>query len=317
MDCPPPRRLTIATLTFRRPADITTLLPLLIAQAREVSAAGDGSSGLSIEILVVDNDPDASARGLVEGLAEQGVRYECEPTPGIAAARNRALDEAAQSDLLIFIDDDERPHPSWLRLLLETQARNKAAAVAGAVVSEFDGELDPWLSAGRFFERKRRATDSPIQLAATNNLLLDLRVTRELGLRFDPDFGLSGGEDTLFTRSIAAGGGRMFWCDEAIVTDWVPRSRMNKRWVLLRAMSSGNSVSRVGLRLATGRRQRASVRLAACRDGAPRVVIGAGQWLLGTVTRAQRHQARGLRTIARGAGMIAGAFGYSYQEYKR
>jgi hypothetical protein len=49
----------------------------------------------------------------------------------------------------------------------------------------------------------------------------------------------------------------------------------------------------------------------------PRIVAGAARWVAGQLIRSHRHQARGLRTVARGAGMLAGALGHVYQEYGR
>ena len=92
-------------------------------------------------------------------------------------------------------------------------------------MSRFAETPDPWIAAGRFFDRRRLPTGTDLEVAATNNLLLDLAVVRRLGLRFDAAFGLSGGSDTLFTRELVASGERMVWCDEAIVYDIVPTDR--------------------------------------------------------------------------------------------
>jgi glycosyltransferase involved in cell wall biosynthesis len=245
------------------------------------------------------------------------VRYVAEAEPGIASARNRALDEAGGSRLLAFIDDDERPHSGWLLRLLEARASTGAAAVAGAVVSEFDGPLDPWVRAGDFFRRRRPPTGTVITVAATNNLLLDLAVVRRHGLRFDGGFGLTGGSDTLFTRQLTAAGGLMVWCDEAVVTDRVPAARMTRDWVLRRAFRSGNSGSRVEMTLATSGWGRTLVRWNAARRGLPRCIGGGAQWAVGRACGRAQLQARGLRTAARGCGMLAGAFGVVYAEYRR
>ncbi len=304
--------VTIGVLTFRRPDDLAAVLPLLLDQA-----AGLEEPDRRVEVLVVDNDAEGSGRPAVEALDSPRVRYAVEPTPGIAAARNRVLDEAADSRFLVFIDDDERPHDGWLRALLDTRARTGAVAVAGAVVSDFVHEPEPWIQAGDFFRRRRLSTDSAIDVAATNNLLLDMAAVRAAGIRFDPAFGLSGGSDTLFTRQLTAAGGRMVWCDEALVTDHVPASRLTRRWVLRRAFRSGNSASRVDLVMSDGPGARISARLRGMYRGLPRLAGGLARWTLGHVLRSTTHQARGLRTAARGAGMVSGAVGVVYSEYKR
>ncbi|SDF26963.1 Glycosyl transferase family 2 [Blastococcus aurantiacus] len=303
--------VTIAVLTFRRPDDLAELLPLLLAQAAENEGAGR-----RVDVLVVDNDAAAGGRPVVAALGDERIRYVVEETPGISAARNRALEEAGGA-FLVFIDDDERPHPGWLARLLETQARTSAAAVVGAVVSDFDGDLDPWVGAGGFFERRRLATGTPITVAATNNLLLDLAVVRSTGVRFDGGFGLTGGSDTLFTRQLTDTGALMVWCDEAVVTDRVPAPRMSRDWVVRRSFRYGNTAARVALVLAPTGPGRLAARLKATAQGLPRVAVGLGRWLLGATLRSSTHEARGARTAARGAGMLAGAVGVVYAEYRR
>lgn len=307
--------VTVAVLTFRRPADLSAGLPMLLAQAAEVNAASLGQR--TVDVLVVDNDPEGTARAVAQRHESDMLRYVVEVEAGIAAARNRALDEAAGTDLMIFIDDDERPCASWLRALLDAQADSGAAGVAGAVVSRFEQPLDPWIAAGGFFERPRVRTGTSVQAAATNNLLLDLRQIRRLGLRFDPAFGLTGGEDTLFTRSLIGRGGRIVWCDEAVVTDEVPVDRATRRWVLLRGVSSGNTAARVEYALAGGSGFGSPTGLRVGVGGLLRVAAGGLRWLLGMVLRSLRHRAGGLRTASRGVGMALGAAGYVYREYDR
>jgi succinoglycan biosynthesis protein ExoM len=301
-------RVTIAVLTYRRPQHLAELLPALVAQADEVAA--------DVDILVVDNDPAGDARDVVlrAGLGAP-VHYAHEATPGIAAARNRALDEA-RSELLVFIDDDERPTPHWLARLLAVQARYRSVAVVGPVVSRYETPPSRWVAAGGFFDRRRMPTGTPVRVAATNNLLLDLDWVRRNGLRFDARFGLSGGSDDLFTRQLSARGGLMVWCDEAVVIDVVPASRVTRDWVLRRSYRIGNASSRVLLD-GTAPHQRPLLRLGLVGRGAARVTLGSLRYLAGLMTGRVRHRARGMRTAARGAGMLSGSLGAVYSEYSR
>lgn len=302
-------RVLVAVLTFRRPLDLEDLLPALIDQAATVR--------IPVEILVVDNDPDAGARAQVGEFASTGLtRYVHESTPGIAAARNRALDEASGFDLLVFIDDDERPTRNWLAELLATHAGQRPAAVVGPVLSRYDIEPGMWIRAGRFFERRRFRTGTPVSVAATNNLLLDLDQVRRLDLRFDERFGISGGSDSLFTRQLNQRGGRMIWCDEAVVIDVVPAARLTREWVLRRAYRIGNAWSRIHLSESSPRR-RLIVRGSLFARGGVRLVGGAARYAVGLLTDQLGNRARGLRTAARGAGMLAGSVGAVYHEYGR
>lgn len=316
MSAESPLILSISVLTFRRPEQLTELLPLLFEQAERLEAAYPGR--FEIGVLVVDNDPDASAGPVADAYADRSdFRYVVEPRPGISAARNRALSESAQSDLLIFIDDDERPSTDWLPLMVRTWLESGSAAVAGAVQSTFAPPLDPWIEAGGFFTRRRLPTGTIIEVAATNNLLLDLRRVRDLGLTFDEEFGLTGGEDTLFTRALTASGSTIAWCNEAMVTDVVPTDRATRRWVLLRAMSLGNSLGRVQVYQSSSWLERSKARAVAGTSGLIRVAGGLANAAAGVCSGSVRQRARGLRTAARGVGLVSAAAGYVYQEYRR
>ncbi|WP_085511787.1 glycosyltransferase family 2 protein [Plantibacter flavus] len=307
--------LVVAMLTFRRPDDLRVALPALVEQATSVADRFQ-----RVEVLVVDNDPAESAREFVTSsppLESVVVTYRCESESGITAARNRALAEAASSDLLVFIDDDERPSERWLADLVDTFQRGDAVAVVGPVVSRFEVEPSSWIVAGEFFTRRRMPTGTAVSVAATNNLLLDLRVVREIGLAFDTAFGHAGGEDTMFTRTLHANGGRLVWCDEAIVWDIVPAARSTRDWVVRRAFSSGNSWSQTSIALEGSTRGRFVARMRCIARGLVRTAGGLVRALLGVVSGSLRHRAKGVRTTARGLGMIAGALGYSYEEYRR
>ncbi|MFE4467804.1 glycosyltransferase family 2 protein [Leifsonia sp. NPDC056824] len=313
-------RVTIAVPTFRRPALLAALLPLLVDQARDL--AGDGTT---TEIVVVDNDPEAGARPVVEAAAAHAatgdrpvtIRYAHEAVPGIASARNRALDEAAGSGLLAFIDDDERPRPGWLRELVRTWRATGAALVQGWVVPEYEVTPSSWILAGRFFVRRTWPTGTELGVSASNNVLLDVEQVRASGLRFALDLGLSGGEDTLFTSQLGRQGYRMVWCAESVVDDLVPGSRISRGWVLRRALSHGNSAAVVRIRLAGGPASRAVARVAATAGGIARIAGGVLRCALGVVTGSEEHQARGSRAAYRGVGMIAASAGRVVQEYAR
>ena len=305
--------LVVAMLTYRRPAELERGLPLVFDHVRALR-------GVTGSVLIVDNDPEGSARATVEALAGESevvVRYVVEPTPGIAAARNRAIDESAASDLLVFIDDDEHPTIAWLAPLIDTWRLTGASAVMGRVISEFDDELDPWIAAGEFFRRRSMPTGTEISVAAAGNLLIDRVQLHRLDVRFDERLGLGAGEDSLFSQQLVRRGGRIAWCEESVAVDRVPRERMSRRWVLDRARSHGNAETVVGLHLARTSAERARVRAAAAARGTVRVAGGSARYTYGLVTRSLRHQARGLRTAHRGIGIVTGAAGVTVKEYAR
>lgn len=303
------RTVTIAVLTYRRPEDLCAALPLLIAQLATVTWQG--------EVLVVDNDPAGSARAAVQALRDPRIRYVHEATPGIAAARNRALDECRGRDVLVFIDDDERPATRWLSALLDTYERLRPTAVVGPVTSEFSREPDPWIVAGGFFQRRIMPTGTEADVAATNNLLLDVRAVRELELRFDLRYGLTGGSDTLFTRQLVARGGQLIWCAEANVIDIVPPERLTREWVLRRTYRMGNGTALVERDLADSAAASVAAFIRLVGSGLLRVFAGCARMLVGALSGSLRQRASGARNLARGAGLVTGAIGVTYAEYAR
>ncbi|SFP13615.1 Glycosyltransferase, GT2 family [Geodermatophilus dictyosporus] len=317
-----PLTLTVAVTTYRRPRDLEELLPSLVDHLREV---GDHFRvPVCGGIVVVDNDPERSAQDVVTAVAARhlgttgvGLRYEAEPEPGIAAARNRALVSAEDSRVLVFIDDDERPEPGWLVRLLETWESSRAAAVAGPVLPHYLRQPHPWVLAGDFYVTRRLRTGADISVAGAGNLLLDLAAVRRRGVRFDDAVGLAGGEDSLFTTRLTRAGAPMVWCAEARVVERVPPERTTLPWVLRRTWSDGNVESRTALRLAPGAGGRLVQRLHGVTRGSVRVTAGLLRAVLGAALLSRRHQARGTRTLLRGAGMVAGALGLTHQHYAR
>jgi glycosyltransferase involved in cell wall biosynthesis len=307
--------LVVAVLTYRRPDDLAEILPSLVAQVRSLSEPGGA------RLLVIDNDPAGSAAEQVHALAdateEVDVRYEHEREPGIAAARNRALEVSGDRRLLVYIDDDERPSATWLSDLVRVWAIDRPAAVVGPVVSTFEVEPSRFVQDGRFFDRRRLPTGTAVEVAATNNLLLDLDVIRGMRLRFDTTLGTVGGSDTLFTRRLSRAGHRLVWCDEAVVLDVVPAARTTTDWNMRRALRSGNSWSVTSLRLEPSPLRRLAVRAQLLGQGTVRIGGGAARAGVGVVTGRAGHRARGIRSIARGVGMVLGASGLLYREYVR
>lgn len=307
-------RIRIAVATYHRPTDITRCLATTLPQVRAVN---DLAEDLDVSVLVIDNDPGGSAEAAVASFADESVAYVVESTPGISAARNRALGESDGHDVLIYIDDDEEPLEGWLASLLRVYSDSGAAAVAGKVVSDLDDLHDPWIIEGGFFDRKLRQTGQILQAAATNNLLLDLRFVARHGLRFDDRYGLSGGGDTHFTRRLVAAGGTIVWCEEAVVIDHVPPSRMTREWVRKRARRMGNSDVVVDVDVASGGTQRLIRRARGLARGGVRMGMGCLLFGAGLVTGSTRRKARATRLVERGRGMVGGALGSQQWEYSR
>ena len=319
-------RLTIAIPTFRRPDDLKRGIGGVLKQVAEQAAREPSGGTVSdAEVLVIDNDAQCSGRKVALAAAadagvavrasadeptagDMSVRYVVEERPGVAAVRNRALDETTERDLLIFIDDDEEPESGWLVALVGLQASTGCQAVAGPVIPVYEVEPEEWVRQGEFFVRRTWPTGTVRPVAASNCLLLDLGFVRRAGLRFDEAFGATGGEDTLFTRRLSAAGGVIRWCDEARVRDHVPASRLTRPWILRRQRSHAATSVRVELALAGGGVQPA-IRARAAAGGLVRIVLGGLRTAGGTLIGSPRHAAKGARLLARGRGILAASVG--------
>jgi glycosyltransferase involved in cell wall biosynthesis len=302
-------RAVVAVLTYRRTDLLPELLAALDAQADAVSPRAT--------VLLVDNDPDASAAEVALAWAGHGVRYVHEPRPGISAARNRALAEAAGADVLVFLDDDELPSPTWLASLIRAWRAWGCAAVAGPVPARLLGPVDPWVAGSRIFDRSRRATGTRLPGAGAGNLLLDLRQVSSLGLAFDERFGLTGGEDTLFTHQLVHGGAEIRWCDEAEAVESIPAERLTRSWVLQRSFRSGSSWSRAEVHIADGAAARWWLRSVLTARAMARAGQASLALLAALVRRDVAARARAECTVVSYAGLVVGAFGYVREEYAR
>lgn len=306
-------RLALAVLTYRRNDELRALLPQLVAQCEALATV---TSLANSEILVVDNNPDQRAKPVTDAAGPL-VRYVHEKVPGIASARARAVHEA-NSDAIIFIDDDEIPSSQWLTALWHTwNTYNYPAAVVGRVTPTYFGQrTDKWIDAGEFFVRPRHSTGTLVQTAAANNLLLNMRTLEEGGFNFDCGLGLAGGEDTLLTAQLSNAGHRLVWCHEAEVVAVLPEERMERRWLLRRTFNHGAVQSRVLISLKSSR-YLILARFRLFIIGITRVLLGAIEYLIGAAAVNIRFRARGMRLVFRGAGIVAGSVGKNVVEYAR
>lgn len=304
-----PLALAVAIITYQRPELLDHALRGVLEQLRDLT--------LTSCVIVVDNDPDQSARAVADEIGSPVVRYVAEPRPGIPAARNAAVEAAHDCELLAFIDDDETPEPGWLRTLLDVRDRWGCDGVAGPTHRLLDGSEDEWIRASGFFDPISRPDGTELRGAPSGNLLLDLSTVRRLGLRFDDRFATTGGEDTLFTRQLTAGGGVIRWAEHAVTSEPVPPERATREWVLARDARIGNAWSRTHLVLADGRRKTTTTAAWLFALAAKLAVTGTYRTATGLLLDDLSRRARGARDLARARGLVMGVLGRRIEEYRR
>ena len=280
--------------TLRRPDSLERAVRSVLAQVGVVDRLR--------EIIVIDNDPQASSRELTARLAAEAsvpIVWRHAPRPGVATARNEGL-AATTAPLIAFLDDDEAASPGWLAALLSAQKATDADAVFGPIrgrVPEGTGWTTPYLD--RFFGREGPAASGLIDIpyGCGNSLLV--RATALPGAApFNLTADQSGGEDDALFAALASRGGRFGWAADAWVDEFAPPHRATLRYALTRAFAYGQGPSQTA---------------AAARDW-PKVarwmVIGAAQagvWSLaaaGLTLIASPRRADMLDRSARGLGKL-------------
>lgn len=301
-----PVSVTLGVLTYKRPDGISKLLEILRSQQQTKGRP------YRLTVVVVDNDATGSSRETVmryAELSEYQLIYIVEKQQGIPIARNRAMDGApADTDLFCFMDDDEWPVDGWLDAMLATRQATDADCIYGPVEPVFEGPVSDWLRKSRLYDRKRYSEGQRLDFAASNNVMFDLRRFRALNLRFDERMRFTGGSDYLFFNQAARRGIRIHWSNAALVYDAFPVSRLNMKWQRQRQYRLGNTFA-VAARLEGNGAERAKL----LARGIMRMGLGAA--LSPTLLWSPYWGGRSLVHMLRGAGIVVGILGHSYNEY--
>ena len=230
--------IIIATITRNRPKMLANLYRSL--------AKIDIPANAGIKFLVVENNDVSTSDGWLHDISEEvkphPVQYFLETDIGISYARNRALDYGEQegADFLVFVDDDELVEPDWLTKLLDEQQRMNLDIVGSPVLpTPLEPKLTLWQRfiwsgverhSARAESRARKHWEqnrADVIKIATGSWMGRLDFFRKTGLRFDPQLGLTGGEDWNLWRQARKLGAATGWAPDAIVYETVPCSRIS------------------------------------------------------------------------------------------
>jgi succinoglycan biosynthesis protein ExoM len=269
-----------------------------------------------IEVIVVDNDPTRSAENFCDQLKlnfKWKLKYLSEPEQGISYVRNKAVSEVSiNADFVAFIDDDEVPEPAWLEELLTVQQTYHADVVAGPSLPFFPAQDVPqWVIKGKFFEPQRYPTGHLLKFTGTNNVLIRAQILSTMDKIFDERFALTGGEDTHFFMRVYRAGYKLVWADLAIVHEWIPQSRTNAKWILQRGYRCHSTYGLCEKEL----EPLTKVLFRRTFTGSGRIAIGMIS-LLPSILLSRHLFIKALLQICRGAGMLSGLVGRSYEEYQ-
>lgn len=299
--------ISLCMATYRRVDRLQILLDDLVCQRHPPN-----------EVVVVDNDAAGSARSVVERRRELGapfpIHYDIQPVKNISLTRNRTV-ELASGDWIAFIDDDERAPPGWLAQLADAATRYNADGVLGPVEPVVPTHAPSWLRDGGFYDwaRMKTGTVIPLNKLRFGNVLLRATLLRTGAPPFDPNYGLTGGEDGDLLARLVQNGARIVWCDEAIVREPVEAARLSLRWLLRRALRGGQDFARHTLAGRYGRMSafgRAQLFVRALMQALLASVLALLSWPLG------RHRAvYWMLKASANIGKMSLFWGWHYREY--
>jgi glycosyltransferase involved in cell wall biosynthesis len=231
--------LTVAFCTFKRADRLGKLVAALRAQ----------SCSVPFEILAVNNNSPDDTLDVLTNLQRQSgapLRVVTETTPGIVPARNRALAEAIDSDILVFIDDDELPQPGFLDAAHDAIANEGAQCAGGRIEVDFSPYgRPPWLDDGvTGFLGRLDHGPSPLWVVDdatpiwSGNTAYAMQLFRNHPvLRFDPRYnrageGIGGGEDAMMLRALLALDTKIRYRPDMAVWHSVDTWKLSRRYFL-------------------------------------------------------------------------------------
>ena len=239
-------KITLTFCTYNRVERLDKLVTTIRKQ--ETSATFD--------ILAVNNNStDHTLKELerLSNLPGPKLRYVTEPVQGIVAARNRAIQECINADIMIFIDDDELPFPGLIESAAKSIFNNGAECVGGKVELDFSkhnrpswlrDELLGFLAQIDYGDKSFWINDiaTPIWTA---NIAYDMSVFRENPeLRFDHRYDRKGrigggGEDEAMFRTWVRQNRRIMYNPDMCVLHDVEPWRLNRSYFIKLHYRSG------------------------------------------------------------------------------
>jgi GT2 family glycosyltransferase len=181
--------VSVVVPTFRRERQLVRAIGSVVDQA-EVDL---------IEVVVVDDSPEGSARDAVGAIGDRRVVYVPSETPGRrrpGLARNQGA-RVARGELLHFLDDDDELAEGSLATLSQALTEHPHAAFACGTVVPFGRDREALRREERYFTRATRALQSTRgrRLLASRLLFGDSPLPTSVALNRRSSFETLGGFD--------------------------------------------------------------------------------------------------------------------------
>jgi GT2 family glycosyltransferase len=230
--------IVVCIPSFRRPQHLRLTLQSLAEQR----------TGRRFAVVVVENDAlrRESVPAAIEFFRTGKIPGLCvvEPRQGNCHAINAAFETARAAfpaaTKLLMIDDDEIASPQWLERMIGAAEASGADLVGGPVLPDFDDDLKRGLRRHPAFRPAYDESGPVPVIYGCGNCLITRAVFETLAdPAFDLKFNFLGGGDTDFFVRCRQAGMQFHWAADAVITETVPHSRSNPRWLVVRGLRIG------------------------------------------------------------------------------
>lgn len=228
-------KITVILCTYNRAQSLT--------KALESVAQSKMPESTQWEVLVVDNNSRDATRSVVEEFCRRNplrFRYLFEPKQGKSYALNSAW-QAANADVLAFMDDDVEVDPDWLYNLTASLTRGEWNGAGGRILPERGFEPQPWMDVNH---RHGLAPLAMFDLGPEPGELKESPFGTNMAFRkevfskhggFRTDLGPQPGseirsEDSEFGTRLLTRGERLWYEPSAVVYHIVPQSRARRQY---------------------------------------------------------------------------------------
>jgi hypothetical protein len=230
--------IAVTVPTFRRPEHLLRTLDSIARQ----------KSGMTFAIVVMENDAEGR-----EGAKAAAPKFESGAYDGLVIVAHErgnchaynagwfaAFTQFPRLKYIAVIDDDEIADDQWLDNLCATSERFDCALVGGPQVPVFgDAAPEAWRAHPVFTPHYAETGKVPI-IYSSGNLLVRSDVLKTMPQPYlDLQFNFTGGGDSDFIHRARASGFATAWCNEAIVRETVPDTRVTRRWIQARSLRNG------------------------------------------------------------------------------
>lgn len=240
-------RLSLVIATYNRAEQLMTTLRSVAEQKHPTA---------EWECVVVDNNSSDDTRHRVERFAEEHpslqLHYVFERAQGLSHARNAGI-AASRSEVVAFIDDDERIVEDFVGAYVDFFDKHpEAVAAGGKIVAEYPTGRPKWMS--RYaeqpianpmdFGREVRRFPSG-RIPGGGNMAVRRRLFDEVGV-FNTTLGrtgkrLIGGEESELFERIADKGYRWYYVPRAVMYHIIPAEKLTDDYFERLALNTGLS----------------------------------------------------------------------------